>query len=158
MKREEYITHERPYCKVQSAFRQLKIYEVESVTDYGAERLQQKKPVPCNKDDLFYEPYECQLCHGAVIIKWEKSYPQGRYHSSIPPTGGFKHKVDLEKITSSKGVKDDFLQAIECYNNRLYNASMVMSRRAVQQEVIVEKAEGDNLYKKNRSFGYITQS
>ena len=148
--------HECPYCKAQCAFRQLKIYEPDGVDLQGRPGVKQKEHVPCNKDDRFHVPYECPSCYGVIIIKWELERLQKRYHSSIPPAGGFKHKVDLEKITSSEAVKKDFLEAIECYNNLLYNASMVMSRRTMEREVIYKEGKGQNLYEKIESLGIST--
>ena len=79
------------------------------------------------------------------------------FHSFIPPAGKYERKVDLEKITSSAQVKDDFLEAIGCYDHDFYNASMVISRRAIQQEMIdkklVNESNKDNLYKQIESSG-----
>ena len=116
----------------------------------------------------FHLPYQCQNCHGMIIScyrepptkvdtkgspgKWHAFFPVSStlvYRFSYPPTGGYKRKVDLEKITSTE-VRDDFEEAINCYNNGSYNASMVMARRAIQQEV--KGNEGD-LYQQIESSG-----
>ena len=110
----------------------------------------------CEVDETFHLPYLCQVCHGMIIVKY---FYDGifRFHSYIPSAGGYKRRVNLEKITSSKKVRDDFVEAINCYNNGSYNASMVMSRRAIQQEMIdrkfVTESNKDNLYKQIESSG-----
>lgn len=65
-------------------------------------------------------------------------------------TGDFKAQVNLKKI-SIKSVKKDFQEAIDCYNNGFYNASMVMARRAIHQEVESKESKGKNLYEKINS-------
>lgn len=50
-------------------------------------------------------------------------------------------------------VKEDFEEAIKAYNNGLYNSCMMMARRAIQQEMIIIKAEGNNLFKQIESTG-----
>ena len=73
------------------------------------------------------------------------------YHSSIPLVGGYKKRVDLEHVNSSKKVQECFLEAIECYNHGLYYASMLMSRRAIEQETLDRDAKGKDLYEKIKS-------
>lgn len=50
-------------------------------------------------------------------------------------------------------VREDFAEAVGCYSNGFYNACMVMSRRAIQQEMINSNAKGSNLYEQIESMG-----
>ena len=54
-------------------------------------------------------------------------------------------------------MKNDFKEAIDCYNNNFYNASMIMSRRAIQQDVSTESNKNENLQKQIESMD-ISQS
>ncbi|MCY4382505.1 MAG: DUF4145 domain-containing protein [Nitrospinae bacterium] len=62
-----------------------------------------------------------------------------------PLAGGWKPRINTSSIGSDE-VREDFLEAINCYNSGYYNASMIMARRAIQQEVIEKGATGKNLY------------
>ena len=70
--------------------------------------------------------------------------------------GDWKPRIQLSLITDA-GVRGDFEEAINCYNNGLYNACMMMARRAIQQEMINNNAKGENLYKQIESTGMSTQ-
>jgi hypothetical protein len=69
-----------------------------------------------------------------------------------PLVGDWKPRVNLSLITN-KEIESDFKEAIGCYNNGLYNACMMMARRAIQQEMIAKNATGDNLYNQIESTG-----
>ena len=71
---------------------------------------------------------------------------------TFPQVVKFTPRVNLEHITS-KGVESYFSNAIKCYNQGLYEPSMVMSRKAVECEVNHRKAEGKNLFRKIESLG-----
>jgi hypothetical protein len=64
--------------------------------------------------------------------------------------------MDLSFITNQE-VKEDFSEAIKAYNNGLYNSCMMMARRAIQQEMLLVKAKGDNLFKQIESTGISTK-
>ena len=58
----------------------------------------------------------------------------------------------MNAITNEE-VREDFQEAIDCYNNGFYNACMIMARRAIQQEMIIKQIKGDNLYEQIESTG-----
>jgi len=67
----------------------------------------------------------------------------------------WKPKTKLELITN-ENVKQDFLEAIKCFNHGFYNASMVISRRAIHQEMIkreLDKKYPNNLYQQLENSG-----
>ena len=118
----------------------------------------------CVEDKLHHIAFVCTNCKGIIIVKWSarectlesfRSNPKG-YESKLdvyyPLVGDWKPRVKLLLITESE-VRDDFKEAINCYNNGFYNASMIMTRRAIQQEMINKKAVGKNLYDQIESMG-----
>lgn len=118
----------------------------------------------CVSDNKHHIPYICTNCQGIIATKWTAnscnpdqfrnspaSYGQ-RLNIYYPIIGDWKPKVDLQFITNEK-VKTDFKEAIDCYNNGFYNACMLMARRAIQQEMIDNKASGKNLYQQIESAG-----
>ena len=96
------------------------------------------------------KPFVCTGCDGLIIVKWR--YGHGTYYSSewFPCARDFTPKVDLNFIEKAE-VKNDFKEAIDCYNNNLYNASMIMSRRAIQQEVFTESNKNQDLWEQIKS-------
>ena len=96
-------------------------------------------------DNSEHVTYRCTQCNGLIIQIFKKGISQ--YY---PPVGNLQPRVDLSLIVND-AVKEDFKEAIDCYNNGFYNACMIMSRRAIQQEMQIKKAEGDNLYKQIES-------
>lgn len=98
----------------------------------------------------------CTNCQGQVATQWSVS--KSRYNEIIPNelitffphSGKYRPKIDLKTITKQE-VQQDFKEAIECYNHGLYNACMIMARRAVQQEVM--GSAGNNLYQQIESTG-----
>jgi len=59
-------------------------------------------------------------------------------------------KINLDSI-SDIDVKEDFIEAINCYNNWFYKSSMIMARRSIQQEMENKKATWKNLYEQIES-------
>ena len=94
-------------------------------------------------DEYIHEAFRCTNCKGLILVKWLPDYSHYLY---FPQMGDFKPKVDLNCIEKEE-VRDDFKEAINCYNNRHWNASMIMSRRTLQQEVLVgeDKSQNGNL-------------
>ena len=119
----------------------------------------------CTSDSKFYIPYICTNCQGLIATKWRadsncspssfRSNPAARGQSLeayYPIVGDWKPRVRLDRITNDE-VRADFEEAINCYNNGFYNACMVMSRRAIQQEVLKKEAKGNNLYQQIEATG-----
>src|SRR3989344_269307 len=110
----------------------------------------------CKADNLHHITYACTNCYGLIITKWDSTtkdtnqfennsaYGQ-RLRIYYPLVGDWKPRVNLSLIINNE-IKSDFEEAINCYNNGLYNACMMMARRAIQQEMISKKVIGDNLY------------
>ena len=103
----------------------------------------------CNKDNMKHQTFLCAHCNGLVLTKWNSYNKLEIYY---PIVGDFKAQINLQKI-ENESVRKDYKEAIDCYNNGFYNASMVMARRAIHQEVEINKAKGDNLYQKIESLG-----
>lgn len=101
---------------------------------------------------IFHRAYRCTHCGGNVVTEWKYDSFHDEYWPPIyyPPAGEWKPKVSLDCITNNE-VKEDFEEAIKCYNHGFYNASMLMSRRAIQQEMDIKKSEGGNLYEQIES-------
>ena len=115
------------------------------------------------KDNLHHIAYTCTNCMGGILTKWgantnsKDEFQRNPNYSQIldiyyPVVGDWKPRVDLSLITNNE-VKSDFKEAIDCYNNGLFNACMTMARRAIQQEMITNKVKGDNLYKQIEATG-----
>lgn len=118
----------------------------------------------CGTDKLHHIVYACTNCHGIIVTKWlsstsdikkfevnPASYGQ-QLRIYYPLVGDWKPRVNLSLI-ANKEVDADFKESIDCYNNGLYNACMMMARRAIQQEMIIKKATGNNLYEQIESVG-----
>lgn len=115
----------------------------------------------CKKDNLYHVFYQCTNCNGKIISKWQDDNGYGQIseyctlYNYYPNIDSYKPKIDLDVITNIE-VKKDFIEAISCYNNDLYNSCMIMARRAIQQEMLIkiEKSkEKDNLYEQIESTG-----
>lgn len=118
----------------------------------------------CVSDNLHHIAYVCTNCSGLITTKWYSSThditqfqnnPSDyyvRFDIYYPIVGDWKPRVNLSLITNDE-VKNDFKESISCYNNGLYNACMMMARRAIQQEMILKKSTGDSLYKQIESMG-----
>ncbi len=118
----------------------------------------------CKNDKKHHIPYICTNCQGLIATKWTadncspdnfRGNPTG-YSQLLdiyyPIVGDWKPRVNLQLI-KEEDVKTDFHEAINCYNNGFYNASMLMARRAIQQEMLNNKAKGGNLYQQIESTG-----
>ena len=105
-----------------------------------------------DREQIFHRAYRCTNCEGNVVTEWKHNSYYDEYWPLIyhPSVGEWKPKVSLDCITNNE-VKEDFEEAIKCYNHGFYNASMIMSRRAIQQEMDSKKAEGGNLYEQIES-------
>ena len=117
-------------------------------------------------DQLTYVFYKCQPCKSVMVTRWTVThYDNGDFDESFdsyeidktlsfPPISVYKQGVNLEHITSiSTKVKKGVLEAIKCYNHGLHHASMVMSRRAIQQDLLDREVQGENLYEQIESMG-----
>ena len=114
---------------------------------------------PCKAQKLhdglpFHRAYRCTQCEGNVVTEWRyNSYGINKFTTYYPRAGEWKPKVNLDCITNNE-VKEDFEEAIDCYNHGFYNASMIMSRRAIQQEMDSKNAKEEkekNLYEQIES-------
>lgn len=110
----------------------------------------------CRVDEFFHIPYKCTNCQGIILTKWYSLGSDkgtiGQFREYRPIIGCWFPKVNLQTI-SNKAVLVDFQEAIDCYNHDSYNASMMMARRAIQQEMISKGAQGANLYQQIESTG-----
>ncbi len=121
----------------------------------------------CVKDNLHHISYLCTNCQGLIATKWSSTseilqffqsannYKQ-QLDSYSPPVGDWQARVDLSLITNNE-VKEDFEEAINCYNSGFYNACMILARRAIQQEMLIKVAKGNNLYQQIESLGISTK-
>ncbi|MDA3815335.1 MAG: DUF4145 domain-containing protein [Patescibacteria group bacterium] len=106
----------------------------------------------CNITREHHIIFLCTHCKGLILSNWDSrgnGNPNDllRYYKII---GDYKTQINLQKIERDL-VRKDFTEAIDCYNNGFYNASMVMSRRSIQQEIEGKEAKGKNLYEKINS-------
>jgi len=124
----------------------------------------QKEHSYCINDKLHHISYLCTNCNGIILTKWNSTTiditqfersPQSHnqvLHIYYPLVWDLKPRVDLSLITN-EDVRDDFKEAIWCYNNGFYNSCMMMARRAIQQEMIINEATWKNLYLQIESTG-----
>ncbi len=104
--------------------------------------------------------YKCTNCGGLIITQWvSRGENDGRFEALyaifieyFPAPGEYSSRVNLSLILD-ENIKEDFVEAIQCYNKRFYNASMIMARKVIQQEMINKGAKGDNLYEEIESIG-----
>lgn len=106
----------------------------------------------CSRTNEHHIIFLCTNCKGLILTNWNDNggggpYLLQRYYKIV---GDYKSQINLQKIDNPL-VKKDYQEAIDCYNNGFYNASMVMSRRSIHQEVEIKEAAGDNLYEKINS-------
>lgn len=123
----------------------------------------------CKNENNFHDVFRCTNCGGLIVSKWDsylqdygivnsvdsfkaKAINRSSLKNYYPIVGDFCSRIDLIKIINDR-VRKDFKESIDCYNNGFYNASMVMARRAIHQEVENKEATGENLYKKIESLG-----
>ena len=137
------ISLDCPYCETKCQFQEIP-----------------KSKSLCKSDDLkHHNPYVCTNCGGLIITRWHYQLEQGYpiFMNYSPAPGVWKPKVNISYI-ENENVKEDFLEAIKCYNRSYFNACMIMARRAIQQEVISRGAnEVDNLYQQIESIGISVQ-
>ncbi len=114
----------------------------------------------CKNDRLFHLPYMCTNCNGRVIVRFIEighDLSSWNFHSYYPNAQEYKPRIKLSVIQSDE-IRDDFNEAINCYNNNLYNACMIMARRTVQQEMLINKVDEKlNLYEQIESTGISVQ-
>jgi hypothetical protein len=105
----------------------------------------------CRYTGEHHQAFLCVHCNGLILTNWNdlngRPYTLQRYYKII---GNYKPQINLQKIKDDL-VRKDFREAIDCYNNGFYNASMVMSRRAIHQEVESKNAKGETLYERINS-------
>ncbi len=118
--------------------------------------LQMTEKQLCKEDNQYHLAYTCTYCRGGIIAIFsrniDKPFQLQKYY---PQQNEWRPKVNLLSITNDN-VKKDFQEAINCYNCGLYNSSMVMSRRAIHQEMIKKKLSEkfpNNLYKQIENSG-----
>lgn len=141
---------ECPYCRTRCPFKpiaQAYLCKVKQLSD---------------NVQVFHRAYRCIHCEGNVVTEWgsewyqnsygHKSYCPSKFLIYYPTAGKWKPKVNLNCITNNE-VKEDFVEAIKCYNHGFYNASMLLSRRAIQQEMNSKNAKGEKLYEQIESMG-----
>lgn len=106
----------------------------------------------CIEDDKVHLYYICSNCKGGILTFWD--YNKGNPYSKganileryIPKVAEYNQKIDL-KLIDNGNVKNDFVEAVACYNNGLYNACMIMTRRCIQQEMLSKNIDQKlNLY------------
>ena len=151
MARIDSLELECPHCKSQcqftavashilSIFRQkltksTLLINIQHILGLCDDMLTGYEDLPALSDKLIHEAFRCTSCKGLIVVewtvKWDKVY---RYLGYFPCAGDFKPKVDLDYIEKEE-VRDDFKEAINCYNNKFWKASMIMSRRTIQQEL-----------------------
>lgn len=111
----------------------------------------------CKWDECYHVPYYCTHCHGVVSTIWYGSYGPNLnsdwcLHTYYPRADEWKPRID-PSVIQDDGVRADFKEAIGCYNSGFFNACMIMARRAIQQEMTLKDAQGNNLYDQIQSMG-----
>ena len=104
----------------------------------------------CTSDNTPQAAHICTNCHGIVVTKWNTD--RSRLITYYPIVGDWKPQIKLSVIGNNE-IREDFEEAINCYNNGFYNACMIMARRAIQQEMIINEKQEDNLYQQIESMG-----
>ena len=133
MQRSDTLSLECPHCNTRCQFK-----EIETSLRHSTIR------------NVSGNAYACTHCQGIVSALWDKN--AGTMLAYFPSVANWKPKVKLPSIKHDK-VREDFQEAIACYNHGLFNACMIMARRAIQQEVIINESKGENLYQQIESMG-----
>lgn len=145
MKLPETLSLQCPHCRTRCQF--------ESIEQAYSCKVQQSSD---GRWQTFHRAYLCTHCKGIVVTMWDYdnyySHNKPQFTTYSPSAGEWKPKVNLAYIKNNE-VKEDFVEAIKCYNHGFYNASMIMSRRAIQQEMISKNAKGKYLYEQIESMG-----
>lgn len=110
------------------------------------------KNTVCIEDDKVHLYYTCSNCKGGILTFWDydRVYPNNKEYNILerytPKVAEYNQKINL-KLINNENVKNDFIEARECYNNGLYNSCMIMARRCIQQEMISRNIDQKkNLY------------
>jgi hypothetical protein len=114
----------------------------------------------CTSDRTHHSSYICTHCGGKIMIRFSQNPHMGGQnpHELIdyyPIPSIWKSRINLNLITD-ENVKNDFIEAANCFNYGLYNASMVIARRAIHQEMIkreLEKKYPNSLYQQLENAG-----
>lgn len=112
----------------------------------------------CTENNRANIYYICSNCGGGILTYWiiDRGYGFNEKNHFIlegylPKITEYTQKTDL-KLINNENVKNDFIEAINCYNNGLYNACMMMTRRCIQQEMMSKKIDQKlNLYEQIES-------
>lgn len=136
------LSLECPYCNTKCQFEPVgKAYscKVQKISD---------------RELIVHRSYRCTHCEGNVVTGWlyDSYNSTSKFIKYYPSVGEWKPKVKLTCITNNE-VKEDFVEAIKCYNHGFYNASMLLTRRAIQQEMNSKNAKGEKLYEQIESMG-----
>ncbi|MFC1757011.1 DUF4145 domain-containing protein [Patescibacteria group bacterium] len=147
MKYSKTLSLDCPYCKTKTQF----------ISDLSKSSF-------CGAENLYHDLFTCTNCGGCIVTKWKNlsiliknlsSFRSRQGHDSelkeyYPMVGDFIPRMEKNKIKNEL-VKKDYIEAIDCYNNGFYNASMVMARRTIHQELDFQGIKNGNLYKKINS-------
>ena len=114
----------------------------------------------CTPDRTYHFSYICTHCGGKIMARFSQNpntnskspYELINYY---PIPSIWKSRINLNLITD-ENVRNDFIEATGCFNYGFYNASMVIARRAIHQEMIkrgLEKKYPNNLYQQLENAG-----
>jgi len=107
----------------------------DGMLNIGNETVEIGKYLP--NGELIHEAYICTHCNGIIIVRWSRTKSRGgyEYYHHFPRERSFSPKVDL-KVIPNKETQNDFQEAIDCYNSGFWKASMIMSRRTIEQQLL----------------------
>src|SRR3989338_6768075 len=91
----------------------------------------------CSVDRAYHFSYFCTHCGGKITARFFVNQYTNKPDDLMdysPVAFRCKPKTKLSLI-SDENVRKDFKEAIQCYNNSFYNATMVMARRAIHREM-----------------------
>ena len=116
----------------------------------------------CDRNVRHHISYICSNCNGGIITHWlsstrildqfQNNNVIKNLESYYPVVGDWKPRMNIALI-NNPAVKEDFQEAIQAYNNSLYNSCMMMARRAIQQEMISNQIIGNNLFEQIEATG-----
>lgn len=103
----------------------------------------------CNIDKTWHDSFICTHCSGQLIVRFSRlNRDPYELIDYFPITSSWEPKINFKLITD-ENVRKDFIESIKCFNYGCYNASMVIARRAIYQEMIkrgLEQKYPNNLY------------
>lgn len=140
MKYSQSITIECPHCKAMCQF------------------VENGKHGFCSSDKTFHVAYLCSNCTGGVVARFKIHAPTrsaGELMNYSPEIDSFVPRINLGLI-SEEHIRKDYIEAIGCFNKGFYNASMVIARRAIHQEMIkrgLDQEHPRDLYKQIENSG-----